>query len=145
MRAITSNMIRGYRIRILDRDLHVIEAGFGERSERAWLQAHGGCDEIAVASGVVGSGRNRQEIAPGGGFPAGQMHLQNPEVRRLQEDPRPGRRVEFVCPQIELKRVRAIGTAKRTTVREFGEKAQRMVKGRASHERYCSDRKAFLP
>src|SRR5665213_2091451 len=50
------------------------------------------------------------------------MELEDTERRRLAEDAGPRRQVELFAFALEIHGIRAIGTAQRTTVREFSEK-----------------------
>ena len=85
---------------VLDRNLHVVEAGVGERIERLLGEADGGRDEIGVEAGRARRRGDLDEVAPRRRLAAGEMHLQHAERRRLAEHPRPGGGIEFVGARI---------------------------------------------
>ena len=90
-------MIGGRRVAVLDRDLHVIEAGVASRSRSVLVgDADAGGDQIGVEPGLARRRRDLDEIAARGRLAARQMDLQHAERRGLAEHPRPGRGVEFV-------------------------------------------------
>src|SRR5713101_6927316 len=107
----------------------MIEPDLGERAKYLVRDADGGGDEIGVENGRMGRRRDVDEIAPGAGLAAGQVHLQYTERRRLTKDARPGRGVELVISNVERQGIRAIGAAERTAVGELGEQAERFVQG----------------
>jgi hypothetical protein len=51
------------------------------------------------------------------------MHVHHAQLCGLVEHPDPGRRVELILPPLEREWIRAIGTAKRTAVRQLGKQA----------------------
>ena len=81
----------------------------------------------------MGTGRDVHEIAPRTRLAARQMHLQHAKRGRFAEDTQPARGIELVLSAVERERVRAIGAAERTTMRELGQQAERLV-------HYCGTR-----
>ena len=118
---VAGDMVGGCFLAVLDRNLHVVEPGVGERAQGLRRQADRRGDEIAVEPGVARGRNDLGQIAPRRRLAAGQMHLQHAEARRFAEHPRPGRGVEFVGARVERERIGAIGTAERTTMRQLGQ------------------------
>ena len=94
---IARDMVGGRSDAVLNGNLHVIETGRCERGKTLRREADGGRDEIAIESGLVGGGRDRQEIAPGGRVVAcgGALSLRLPNqlwiferIGRLSDGPR---------------------------------------------------------
>src|SRR5215470_5747435 len=84
-------------------------------------------DEIGVKARVARRRHDVDEIAPRRRLAAGEVDLQHPEPRGLAKHPRPGGGVEFAFALVHLEWIRAVRTAERTAMREFGEKAERAV------------------
>ena len=124
---IAGDMVGGFLRAVLDRDLHVIEAGIGQQAQRLVGDTDRRGDEIGVEPGGMRGLGDLDEVAPRAGLAAGKMRLQYAEPGRLLEHARPGRGVEFVGARVECKRVRAVGAAKRTAVRQLGQQAERLV------------------
>jgi hypothetical protein len=52
------------------------------------------------------------------------MDLQDAERGRFPENARPGRHIDLIVAPVERQRIRAVGTAERAAMRQFGEKAK---------------------
>src|SRR5437764_2658020 len=92
--------IGGCRFAVLDRYLHVIEAGLAECCQGFLADADRRGDQIGVEPGSMRGGRDLDEVAACAGLAARQMNLQDAESRRLLEYPRPGRAIELAIPRI---------------------------------------------
>ena len=124
---IAGDAIGAGRLAVLDRDLHVIEAGVGQLAQRVGGDTDRRSNEVGVKAGSVRRGGDVDQIAPRTGLAAGEMDLKNTEAGGFRKHPRPGLRVEFVGPRIERQRVRAIRTAERAAVRQLGQETERTV------------------
>src|SRR5262245_43641211 len=136
---IAGDMIGGLPLAVLDRDLHMVEPGLGQRGQRLVGDADPRGDEIGVEPGVMGGGGDVEEIAPRAGLAARQVHLQHAQRRRLAEHPRPGGAVELGLPAVERQRVRAIGTAERTAVGQLGQQAERPMQDGGAGRRHLAN------
>ncbi len=124
---IAGDVVGGTGLAVLDRDLHVIEADAGERSQRLVGDADRRGDQVGVEACRVRGRRDVDEVAARARLAAREMHLQHAQRGRFLEHTRPGRGVELVIARIERQRIRAIGAAEGATVRQLGEKAERFV------------------
>src|SRR5262249_25523185 len=117
----------GFRLAVLDRDLHMVESRIGKLAEPLIRDADTGGDEIGVKTGVARRRHDVDEIAPRRRLAAGEVDLQYPEPRSLAKHPRPGGSVELALPLVHLEGIRAVRAAERTAMGEFGEQAKRAV------------------
>jgi hypothetical protein len=124
---IAGDVVGGCSVAVLDRDLHMIEPGLGQRAEGLLGDPDRRGDEIGVETGRMGTGSNLHEVAPRARLTPGQMHLQHTKLRRLAEDAQPGRRIELVLSRIERERVRAVRAAERTAVGQLSKQTERLV------------------
>src|SRR6202044_507028 len=128
---------------VLDRNLHVIEAGIGELVQRIRGNADRRGDQIGVKAGVMGRSRDLDQIAARARLATGEMHLQHAERRGFGEHAGPGRGIELVVARIEYERVGAIGAAERTAVRQLGKQTERGMQTHGPIRRHHSS-KSFL-
>ena len=103
----------------------MIEPGTREHAEGLRRQAHCGCDEIAVKTGIARGLDDLGEVTPSRGLSAGEMHLQHAESGRFAKNTCPRRSVQLVVTLVERERIGAIRTAEWTTMRELGKQAER--------------------
>ncbi len=103
----------------------MVETGVGERGQGLRRQADRRGDQVAVEAGLARGLDDIGKIAPRRRLAAGQMHLQYAQGRRFAEHARPGGGIELVGAGIERQRVRAIGTAQGTAMRQLGQQAER--------------------
>ena len=125
---VAGNVVGGGSNAVLDRDLHMIEAGLREGGKPRRGEADGRGDEVAVKAGLVRGGGDLHEVAARRRLAARQMYLQDAQRRRFAENARPGRGVELVLTPVERQRIGAIGTTERTAVRQLGKEAERRGK-----------------
>ena len=123
---IAGYMIGGFLLAVLDRDLHVIETGIGQRIQDLRRQTDRRGDQITVETGLARALDDIGEVAPRRRLAAREMHLQHAEGRRFAEHAGPGGAVELVGARVERERVRAIGTPQGTAMRKLGEQAERI-------------------
>ena len=124
---IAGDMIGARFFAVLDRDLHVVEAGVGKLAQRRRGDADRGRDQIGVKAGLVRGGRDLDKIAARARLAAREMNLQDAEAGGFLEYARPGLGVELVGARFERQRVRAVRTAERATMRQLGQQAERAV------------------
>jgi hypothetical protein len=117
-------MVGGLFIAVLYRYLHVIETGITKRGKRLRRETDRRCDQVAVKARITCRLGDFWQVAPRRGLTSGQMDLQNAKRGRFPKNPRPGRGVELVVAPVERQRIRAVGTAERTAMREFGKKTE---------------------
>ena len=87
---VAGDVVGACGLAVLDRDLHVIETGFGELAQRLRGDADRRGDEIGVKAGLVRRRGDRDEVAPRAGLAAGEMHLQHAEPGGFLKDTGPG-------------------------------------------------------
>ena len=73
--------VLGRRVDVLDRDLHVVEAGLFELLQPVALQQHGGGDEVGVEAGLGRRLDDLLEVAARRRLAARQVHLQDAQLR----------------------------------------------------------------
>src|ERR1700730_3660810 len=117
-------MVGGFFLAVLDRNLHVIEAGCGELIQRLRRNPDSRGDEICVKPGGMCCSGDLDKVTPRARLAAGEMHLQHAECRSFIEYPRPCRRIKLAPARIERQRVGAIRTAERTAVRQLSEETE---------------------
>ena len=84
---VAGDVVGRLRFRILDRQLHMVEAGLGELRHRGLVEADAGGDEVGVEAKARGMGDELDEIAPRRRLAPGKMQLQNAERRGLARRP----------------------------------------------------------
>ena len=124
---VAGDVVGGSGLGVLDRNLHVVEAGFHQIAEGARGDANRRGDEVGVKACVMRGGCDLHKVAARGRLATGKRHLQHTEAGGLAHHPHPGGRVELVAAFVELERIRAVGTAERATVGQLGEHAERPV------------------
>src|SRR5262249_56458835 len=80
-------------------------------------------NQICIEAGGAGGRRDLNKIATRSRLPAGEVHLHDAQLRGFLEHPLPGRGVELVLAPLERQWIGAIGTTKRTPVRQLGKQA----------------------
>ena len=121
---VACDVIGGCLVAVLDRDLDVVEACVGERGECLRRQSDARRDQVAVEGRITCRLDDFGQVAPRRGLTSGQMDLQDAERGRFPENPRPGRHIDLVVAPVERQRIRAVGTAERAAMREFGKKTE---------------------
>ena len=124
---VAGDVIGGCLLGVLDRYLHVIEACVGERGECLRREPDARRDQVAVEARITRRLDDFGQVAPRRGLTSGQMDLQNAERGRFPENPCPGRRIDLVVAPVERQRIRAVGTAERAAMRQFGKQAERAL------------------
>src|SRR5262249_17601134 len=122
---IAGDVVGGFRIAVLDRDLNVIKPCLVQLSEPLGGEANARSDEIGVEAGEVGGGSDVDEIAPCRRLTAGEMNLQHPEPGRLVEHACPRRLIKLRLPRLERERIGAVGTTERAPMRELRQETER--------------------
>jgi len=72
---VPGDAVGGRSVAVLDRDLHMVEASFGQCAEGLLRDAHRRGDEIGVKTGDMGAGGKFDEITPHARLAARQMQL----------------------------------------------------------------------
>src|ERR1700677_3346754 len=100
---VARDMISTVACAVLDRNLHMVETGVGEPIQYRRSDADRRGDEIGVETGRMRRRRDLDEVAPGSWLPAREMNLENAKPRGLDEDARPGLRIQLAVARIERK------------------------------------------
>ena len=116
--------------RVLDRDLHVIEAGGRQPLETLARQRDGRRDQIRVEADLGRLGDDRLQVLPHRRLAAREMELQHAELRRLRQHVEPHLRRQLACDALELERVGAIGTLQRAAMGQLCQHADRCADAR---------------
>ncbi len=119
--AVAANAVGGASIGILDGELDVVQAGFGQRVEAGAVQQDAGGDEVGVEAGLAGGADEVEDVAARGGLAAGEVDLQAAELGCLGEEAGPGGGVQLLARAGERRGVGAIGAA----MGELGQQGER--------------------
>src|SRR6516164_3883525 len=118
----------------------MFESRLDQTGQTVGVETDAGRDQVDVESGLGGIFNEFDEIAPHQRLAAGEMDLKDPECGRLVEHAAPGRRVELGAGAGELPWVRAIGTAQRAAMGQFGEQRKRWLDRRHCRNTFLSTR-----
>jgi hypothetical protein len=119
----------------LDRQLDVIESCGGDGIDQRRLEADPGGDHVGVEAGRVSMRDEIDDIAPQQGLAAREIDVQHAQRRGLVDQPLPLLGRQFLRAPVEFQRVRAIGTAQRAAMREFGQEPHRRRQRRLDRQR----------
>ena len=103
----------------------MIEADLRKRLQPLARQHYGGCDEIGVEPRLHRISQNLFKIAAQRRLAAGKMQLHRADGGGAAERLAPLLRGELHIGALQLKRIGAIWTLQRTTMRQFRQKSRR--------------------
>ncbi len=111
----------GVGVGALEAELDVVEAGFDELREFLFVEREAGGDEVDVEAGGARGFDEIENVGAGEGFAAGEVGLENAELRGLLEDAGPGFGGEFGAAGGEFEGIRAVDAVEGAAVGEFGD------------------------
>ena len=126
-------------VRVLDRDLHVIEAARSQPLQALAREQHGGGDEVGVEADLGRLRDDLLQVAAHGRLAAGQVQLQDAELGRLRQHVEPDLGRQLVGDALQRQRVGAVGALQRAAVRQLGQQADRRRRRRRPR-RCCAAR-----
>jgi hypothetical protein len=124
---VAADAVGAARFRVLDGELHVVEAGFDQLVEAPLVRQHAGGDEVGVEPGRDGVADDGGEVAARGGLAARQVDLQHAERRGFGEDAAPGGGIQLARGTVQLGGVRAVRATQRAAMGELGKETERRL------------------
>ena len=111
----------GVWVGALKAELDVVEAGFDELREFCFVEREARGDQVDVEAGGARGLDEIEDVGAGEWFAAGEVGLEDAELRGLLEDTGPCFGGEFGAAGGEFERVGAVDAVERAAVGEFGD------------------------